>query len=98
MDFRFETFVLNTYEDIKPYLDDLVVREVKTKEETEQWIRDYDSLQAHISENFAWRYIHQTCDTANEEYKKSYEFFINHISPSLQEVDETLNKRILTLP
>lgn len=98
MQFRFDTFVLNTFDDIKPYLDDLVNREVTTKEETEQWIKDYDVLQAHISENFGWRYIHQTCDTTNEEYKNSYLFFINEISPKLQEIDDILNKKIIQLP
>lgn len=98
MEFIFKPFVLNTYDDIKPYLEDLVNREVKTKEETEQWIKDYDLLQANISEDFAWRYIHQTRDTANEAYKNSYQFFIKEIGPKLQEIDDLLNKKIITLP
>lgn len=98
MEFVFDPFVLDTYEDVKPYLDDLVQREVKTKEETEQWIADYDKLQANISEDFAWRYIHQSRDTTNEDYKNSYQFFVKEISPKLQEVDDILNKKIITLP
>ncbi len=98
MEFVFNPFVLNTYEDIKPYLDDLVNREVKTKEETEQWIRDYDALQAHIGENFNRRHVKHTCDTTDEEIKKSYMYFINEIGPKLAEVDDLLNKKIVALP
>ena len=98
MEFIFNPFVLNTYGDIKPYLDDLVNREVTKKEETEQWIKDYDVLQANISEDFAWRYIRHTGDTNNEEYKNHYLSFISNISPKLQEIDDVLNKKILTLP
>lgn len=98
MEFVFNPFVLNTYDDVKPYLDDLVAREVKTKEETEQWIKDYDNLNANISENYHRRYVKHTCDTTNEELKNSYNFFITEIAPKLAEIEDKLNKKIITLP
>lgn|GEM_PF-4215828 len=98
MEFVFDPFVLNTYDDIKPYLEDLVNREVKTKEETEQRIKDYDTLQAYIGEDFNRRHVKHTCDTTDEELKKSYNYFITEIGPKLQEVDDLLNKKIVTLP
>lgn len=97
MSFTFENFTINTYDDLKPYLDDLVEREVKTAQETKERISDYDRLNAHITEDFAWRYIHQSCNTENEEFKKSYNFFITEISPKLQEVDDALNNKIIAL-
>ena len=98
MSFSFNTFVINTYDDVKPYLDDLVGREVNTKEEAVLWIDDLSKLNGQIQENFNRRHVRHTCDTENEEVKKSYNFFITDISPKLQEIDDVLNKRIITLP
>lgn len=92
------TLKINTYEDVKPYLDDLVQREVDNKEATEQRIKDYSSLNAQIEEDFCRRFVRHTCDTENEDLKKSYNFFITEISPKLQEIDDVLNKKIITLP
>lgn len=98
MEFIFNNFTISTYDDIKPFLTDLVSREVHTTEETQQWIKDYDSIQAHIEEDFAWRYVRHTCDTTDEGLKQAYNFFVTEISPKLQEVDDLLNKKIITLP
>lgn len=98
MEFKFDDFTINTYKDIKPYFDDLVNREVKDKTETEQWIKDYDVLNANIAEDYHRRYVKYTCDNTNEELKKAYNYFIIEISPKLQEIDDKLNKKIITLP
>lgn len=98
MNFDLTNLTINSYEDIKPYFDNLVEREISTKEETEQWIKDYDALQSFLSEDFARRYIHQSCHTKNEEYKKAYETFIKEVSPKIQEVEDLLNKKIIALP
>ena len=98
MSFSLETLKINTYDDLKPYFDDLISREVKSKEETEQWVKDYDMLSSYIGENFNRRYIRHTCDTTDESLKESYNFFIREISPKLQEVDDILNKKIIALP
>ncbi len=98
MDFSFDTFVLNTYDDLKPYLDDLVNRTVSTKEETALWIKDYDLLQSQIQEDVNRRFVRHTCDTANEALKKKYDDFITEISPKLQEIDDVLNQKVLELP
>lgn len=98
MEFTFDTFILNNYEDLKPFFDDLLNRPIASKEETMQWIKDFDSLSLQIHENVNRRYVRHTCDTTNEEYKKAYNFFITDISPKLQEIDDLLNKKIIALP
>lgn len=97
MDFTFKDFSFETYEDLKPYYDELLSREVKSVEDTKQWIKDCDALEAQISENVAWRYVNKTCDTTNKEYEKGYMYFVQEISPKLQEVSDAINKKIVTL-
>lgn len=96
--FPIQTFVMNSYEDVKPYFDELLAREVKTKEETMQWLTDSDELSAHISEDENWRYIRNSCDTKNEEYKQRYIVYISEIAPKLHEISDLLHKKIISLP
>ncbi len=98
MDYSFKNFELHTYEDIKVYFDELLSREVKTKEGTLEWIKDYENLSANIQEDSNRRYVHNSCDTTNEEYKEAYMYFINEISPKLQEVSDVINKKLIALP
>lgn len=95
MQFMFDNFVLNTYDDIKPYLDDLLARELTTKEDTLLWLKDMDSLQKSITEDVAWRTIRHSCDTADKTYKDAYMYFIQEISPKLSEKDDLLNKKLV---
>lgn len=98
MTLQLDNFVMNSYEDIKPYFDELLAREVNSKEETLQWLADSDDLSAHISEDGSWRYIHNSCDTKDEEYKNAIIVYNTQIAPKLQEVGDLINKKIISLP
>jgi oligoendopeptidase F len=98
MDFSLTDFTLQSYTDIAPYYEDLLQRVCTKKEDTLQWIADYDHLDAIITEDVTWRYIHHTCDTKNEVYEKAYMTFLMDISPKIQEVSDALNKKIVALP
>ena len=95
---QIDHFVMNSYDDVKPYFDELLSREVITKEQTLQWFRDSDALSAHISEDENRRYVRNSCDTKNEEYKQSYITYITEIAPKLHEISDKLNKKIISLP
>lgn len=95
MDFTFKDF---TFDDLKPYFDELLVREIKTVDEAKQWVIDYDKLSAHIQEDVNRRYIKQSCDTTDEAAKKRYLDFVSLIWPKLQEIDDAMNKKIVALP
>jgi oligoendopeptidase F len=98
MDFTFTNYSFETFEQLKPYFDELLARDLQTLEDTKQWIKDYDMLSATIQENVNRRYVKQSCDTTDESAKKKYLDFVTLIGPKLQEMDDVMNKKIVQLP
>ncbi|MCR9062580.1 MAG: M3 family oligoendopeptidase [Cytophagales bacterium] len=93
-----EAFELNSWDDVQPLYEDLVSRSVGNSKELKQWFLDRSELESFLSENMAWRYIKMTCDTANEERQKDYQFFVTQIQPHLAVYDDQLNKKALESP
>lgn len=79
------------WDQIKPMLDELERRPIKTAHELEQWLLDSSELGAAIGEEAAVRRIRMTCDTANEEYRKAFFHFVENIQPKLKEYGHRLN-------
>ncbi|HXD91952.1 MAG TPA: hypothetical protein VNX01_02000, partial [Bacteroidia bacterium] len=69
-------FDIKTWNDLESIYAELLDRKISSSTELEKWMLDVNELEAAVSENFAWRYIKQSCDTENEELNKSYEFFV----------------------
>lgn len=80
-----QDFVLNTWEDIQPYIQQLMDIEFSNKHVFMAWLDKKNELEALISEDFAWRYIHNSCHTDNQEYREKYLYFVQHLSPLFQE-------------
>ncbi|MGZ4091351.1 MAG: M3 family oligoendopeptidase, partial [Bacteroidia bacterium] len=88
-------FKVTTWELLKPYFDNLLNRNIKSKEDLEQWLKDNSELSSVVSEDMAWRYIKMTCDTANEELRKSFNDFIQNIEPHIAPITNELNKKLV---
>jgi oligoendopeptidase F len=88
-----ETFTVASWDDLKPYFDDLLDRPLTSAKELRKWFRDRSELESIISEDMAWRYINMTCYTGNEEYSKRYEDFVVNIQPQIAPVSDKLNKK-----
>ena len=52
--------------------DALLSQDISSYEELVQWIADCDALDSELGLQYAWAYIHQTTNTADEEAKKVY--------------------------
>lgn len=76
-----EAIALQSWEDVKPLYEELLDRSIDNADELKQWLIDRSELESYLSENFAWRYIRMTCDTANEELVNQLNFFIAEIQP-----------------
>jgi oligoendopeptidase F len=93
-----EEFDLKKWEDLQPLYEHLQNREITNAEDLKQWFLDRSELESYLSENFAWRYIRQTCDTANTGLINALQFFITEIQPKLAEYGNLLDKKIIANP
>ena len=93
-----DIFEINSWQSIEPYFKNLQQREIKSLEDLKIWLLDRSELEAVYQENFAWRYIKMSCDTTNEEYKKSYNFFVSEIEPHISPCHNKLNEKLTLSP
>ncbi len=89
---------IETWEDIKPYFDQLKARNVQDWVDFEKWLMDLSEMEAVLEEEAAWRYIKMTCDTANEDLRNRYSYFVTEISPKIAPLANEFNKRIHLSP
>lgn len=89
-----EDLIVNNWQDVESYYEELSNRAIESKEDLLRWISDRSETDAVVDEEYRWRYIRQTCDTENEVHVKVYENFIEHIMPKWMLVSNQLNKKI----
>lgn len=85
---------INSWEDVKPYFDELINSTIQSKEDFEVWLKKNSELEAVLEEDLAWRYIKMTCDTSNQDAAARYTQFINEINPPISEASNKLNQMI----
>lgn len=90
-----EQFIITTWDELKPYFDNLVARPIQSESDLRQWLQDRSELESVISEDLGWRYIRMTCYTDNETYNTRYQYFIEHIQPAIAPYADLLNKKIM---
>jgi oligoendopeptidase F len=86
------------WDTISPILDELLNRPISSVSELEHWLKDKSELEAALEEDFAWRYIKMTCDTANEELVASFQYFATEIEPKISPIGNLLNKKLIDSP
>jgi oligoendopeptidase F len=93
-----EDFKVTTWEALKPLFDNLLQRKLNSVQDLKQWFSDRSEIESVLAEDMAWRYIRMTCYTDNEEYRKSYQDFIENIQPQMAPVADHLNKQAAASP
>lgn len=83
---------------LEPIFNELLKREITSIDELEKWLRDKSEVEAALEEDFAWRYIKMSCDTANEELVKSFQYFAVEIEPKIAPIGNNLNKKLVDSP
>ncbi|MDQ7950005.1 MAG: M3 family oligoendopeptidase, partial [Pedobacter sp.] len=86
------------WETLSPILDELLQRPLHSVGELEQWLKDKSEFEAALEEDFAWRYIKMSCDTANEQLVKDFQYFATEIQPKISPVANELNKKLIENP
>ena len=95
MKFVSENFDASAWENIEPYVNDLLERKLTCSKCIETLISDSSNLAEHISETGALLYIGMTCDTENSEKKDEFLNFVENVRPKLSEFSDKLNRRII---
>lgn len=91
-------FVVEDWDEIKPYYENLLNREVNTPEEFKKWFEDRSELESVLSESLGWRYIKMTTDTNNRENRERFNFFISQIEPHTAPLTDKLNNKVIANP
>ena len=86
------------WEVLEPYFNQLLQRNIESKADLENWLKDRSELEAFISEDLAWRYVRMTCDTNNKELEQAYVFFVTEIEPKISPLNDLLNKKLVQSP
>lgn len=86
------------WENLSPVLDELLDRKIANVGELEKWLKDKSEFEAALEEDFAWRYIKMSCDTANEELVSSFQYFATEIEPKISPVANLLNQKLVDSP
>lgn len=83
------------WENLSPIFEELQHRTIHNVNELEQWLRDKSELEAALEEDFAWRYIKMSCDTANEQLVADFQYFATEIEPKIAPIANALNQKLV---
>jgi oligoendopeptidase F len=93
--FLSEDFKVSTWENLKPFFEELKSRKIASKEELRKWFNDRSELESVLEEDMAWRYIRMTGDTANKQYTDAFNFFVAEIQPNMAPYSNSLDEKAL---
>ncbi|MCP3659720.1 MAG: M3 family oligoendopeptidase [Bacteroidetes bacterium] len=80
---------------IEGIYNELLTRKVTSLLELKNLILEKDIIDSSISEEFGWRYINMTKDTANPQFAKLYEEYLKNVIPKVEEISNKLNLKII---
>lgn len=87
-----------TWENLAPIYDELLNRALNSADELAHWLADRSELEAALEEDFAWRYIKMSCDTANEDLVAQFQYFATEIEPKISPINNQLNQKFVDNP
>lgn len=90
-----ENYTIENWDSLKTWYENIKNREVNSTSGFLKWLKDKSELESYVSEDFAWRYIRMTCDTADAALQKAYQDFVENIQPHLAAYGDILNKKTL---
>ena len=89
---------ITSWEQIQTYFEDLKNRTIGSASDLTKWMQDRSELEAVLEEDMAWRYIKMNIDTTDEDLQKSFQFFVEKISPNTAPYDHGFNTKLVESP
>ena len=93
-----EEFRITVWAKLKPYYDNLLKRKIKSVDELERWITDRDELEAIVTEEFSWRYIRITRNSADQKAADLYQYAVQELAPRVSSYSNRLNQKLVSCP
>jgi oligoendopeptidase F len=93
-----ENFTFETWDDLRPYFEELRDRPLAAATDLRQWFVDRSELESFLAEDFAWRYIRMTCDTADPALMQRFQTFVEDIQPEMTTYGNELDKKAVESP
>lgn len=90
-----EDLVVDSWDKIASYFQDLLEREIQSVEELEKWMLDRSELEAVLEEEQAWRYIKMNIDTRDADLCDAFTFWVKEISPNVAPYSHKLNLKLV---
>ena len=90
--------IIDEWKKLEKYFEDLKSREIKSKADLEKWLKDLSELEAVIEEDEAWRYIKMSVNTADENLRNSYSFFVTEIQPQIAPYSHQFDLKLVNSP
>src|SRR5687768_9180470 len=91
-------FKVTDWQSLEPYFKNLLERNIASRSDLEQWMKDSSELEAVVSEDACWRQIRMTCDTENKQLEEAFTFFVMEIQPKIQPYADKLNRKLVESP
>lgn len=90
-----DNLIIDSWEKLAPYFDDLKNRSISNVLELEKWMLDRSELEAVLEEDMAWRYIKMNIDTTDKSLEKEFMFFVQEIEPKIAPYANAYNKKLI---
>lgn len=91
-------FNVESWEQLEKFYVDLYNRDISSFEKFEQWIKDWDEFNAVVGEDFGWKYIKTSTNTADMEAQKAVANFYTNIEPKTKPWEHKLQLKFNESP
>jgi oligoendopeptidase F len=93
-----ESVELTRWEQIEPWYEQLLAREIDSHQALERWLGDMGELGAAVSQEGVRRYIAMTCQTDDPEREQAHLAWVRDIEPKLKPLQNALREKYLDCP
>ncbi len=83
-----------TWDNLSLYFDQLLHKNITSKQDLMQWLKQRSELNAVLEEEFAWRYIRMNIDTTDSQLQEEFQYFVEQINPKVAPFENKLNQKL----
>ena len=82
------------WDNLSLYFDQLLNKNITSKQDLMQWLKQRSELNAVLEEEFAWRYIRMNIDTTDSKSQEAFQYFVEEINPKVAPFENKLNQKL----